>query len=47
MLLFSRFLARVHRTEDELVQTPHDFAHFYYKGKSPSWIDKAKLTPYS
>ncbi|EOA16961.1 hypothetical protein CARUB_v10005190mg [Capsella rubella] len=31
------------RTADELV---HMIAHFYYKAKRPSWIDKAKVTPF-
>ncbi|KAF8094321.1 hypothetical protein N665_0365s0009 [Sinapis alba] len=31
------------RTADELVQM---IAHFYYKAKRPSWIDKANVTPY-
>ncbi|KAL1203199.1 Thioredoxin-like fold domain-containing protein MRL7 [Cardamine amara subsp. amara] len=32
-----------YRTADELV---HMIAHFYYKAKRPSWIDKAKVTPF-
>ncbi|ESQ54387.1 hypothetical protein EUTSA_v10025681mg [Eutrema salsugineum] len=32
-----------YRTADELVQM---IAHFYYKAKRPSWIDKANVTPY-
>lgn len=31
------------RTADELVQM---IAHFYYKARRPSWIDKANVTPY-
>ncbi|KAF3495829.1 hypothetical protein DY000_02054492 [Brassica cretica] len=31
------------RSADELVQM---IAHFYYKAKRPSWIDKANVTPY-
>ncbi|XP_019086212.1 PREDICTED: uncharacterized protein LOC104720088 [Camelina sativa] len=31
------------RTADELVQM---IAHFYYKAKRPSWVDKAKVTPF-
>ncbi|CAH8340717.1 unnamed protein product [Eruca vesicaria subsp. sativa] len=31
------------RTADDLVQM---IAHFYYKAKRPSWIDKANITPY-
>ncbi|CAN7032983.1 hypothetical protein IGI04_031515 [Brassica rapa subsp. trilocularis] len=31
------------RTADELVQM---IAHFYYKAKRPSWIDKANVAPY-
>lgn len=31
------------RTADELV---HMIAHFYYKAKRPSWIDKSKVTPF-
>ncbi|CAA7050122.1 unnamed protein product [Microthlaspi erraticum] len=31
------------RTADELVQM---IAHFYYKAKRPSWVDKANVTPY-
>ncbi|KAF8045866.1 hypothetical protein N665_4273s0002 [Sinapis alba] len=31
------------RTADELIQM---IAHFYYKAKRPSWIDKANVTPY-
>ncbi|KFK29402.1 hypothetical protein AALP_AA7G129000 [Arabis alpina] len=31
------------RTADELV---HMIAHFYYKAKRPSWIDKANVTPF-
>ncbi|KAJ0250906.1 Thioredoxin-like fold domain-containing protein MRL7 [Hirschfeldia incana] len=31
------------RTADELVQM---IAHFYYKARRPSWVDKANVTPY-
>ncbi|CDY39923.1 BnaA09g15050D [Brassica napus] len=49
-LIFSSYLLRFGLidlppppTADELVQM---IAHFYYKAKRPSWIDKANVTPY-